>query len=168
MRTIALLSVTRRVSPSFQRIANVKDAKATRTVEERNMRSITGISSIRYPVHASSAQARSCSSLQRKPIRLKSSIRHTPWAVRGKCRRGNVFCRAAGEQGPVPGGMRVREKPKGCLPAQFRGLSRHKAAPDESGAKVGAFRPLSSWPSLSLPKPRPLLAWVCSNHRLWL
>ena len=28
------------------------------------------------------------------------------------------------------------EKPKGCLPARFRGLSRHKVAPDESGARV--------------------------------
>jgi hypothetical protein len=29
--------------------------------------------------------------------------------------------------------MRVREKPKGCLPARFCGLARDKAAPDETG-----------------------------------
>jgi hypothetical protein len=29
--------------------------------------------------------------------------------------------------------MRVREKPKGCLPARFCGLARVKAAPDETG-----------------------------------
>lgn len=29
--------------------------------------------------------------------------------------------------------MRVREKPKGCLPARFCGLARVKASPDETG-----------------------------------
>ena len=29
--------------------------------------------------------------------------------------------------------MRVREKPKGCLPARFCGLARVKAVPDETG-----------------------------------
>jgi hypothetical protein len=29
--------------------------------------------------------------------------------------------------------MRVRKRPKGCLPARFCGLARDKAAPDETG-----------------------------------
>jgi hypothetical protein len=65
-------------------------------------------------------------------------------------RRGNVFCRAAGERGPVAKRDEGREKPKGFLPARFRGLSRHKAAPDESGAKMKRSRLLSFLSSLSL------------------
>ena len=52
---------------------------------------------------------------------------------RGKCKRGNVFCRAAGERRPDTRRDEGREKPKGVLPPRFGGRSGDKAAPDEPG-----------------------------------
>jgi len=59
--------------------------------------------------------------------------------------------RAAGERGRQPGGMRVREKPKGCLPARFMwhvlGTKRPRTNPGPMWMK---FTRLSSCPSLSV------------------
>ena len=51
--------------------------------------------------------------------------------------------------------MRVREKPKGCLPARFCGLARDKAAPDETGgAELLKFgETLLMWRSRAEQKP---------------
>ena len=75
--------------------------------------------------------------------------------------RGNVFCRAAGERGPATRRDEGPGETEGVSPgADPRGMSRHKRAPDESGAKGGVeSRLLSSCSSLSSPLPSTLSAF---------
>jgi hypothetical protein len=59
-------------------------------------------------------------------------------------------CRAADERGPVAKRDEGPGEPKGCLPARFQALLRHKTAPDESGAGMEESRLLSFLSPLSL------------------
>ena len=64
---------------------------------------------------------------------------------------GNYQVRFLGEGAAVMPPPYPTRKPEGCLPARFRSLLRHKAAPDESGARMEGFTPLSFLSPLSLP-----------------
>jgi len=61
-------------------------------------------------------------------------------------------CRAAGERRPGASGMRVREKAKRSLPAQF---AEDRTAPDESGAGLKDVKQLSCGSAPSSVRPSP-------------